>query len=76
MYDQIQSDKPNGNLNDDGNVELLATDDQSAGTNSDATNGDQIGVIANFIRDQPVLTLSIAFGLGLLATSLLARKRS
>ena len=76
MYDQIQSDKPNGNLNDDGNVGLLATDDQSTRTNSDATNGDQIGVIANFIRDQPVLTLSIAFGLGLLATSLLARKRS
>jgi hypothetical protein len=38
--------------------------------------GDQTGFLANFIRDQPVLTLSLAFGLGLLATSLLAGKRT
>ncbi len=40
------------------------------------SDGDQTGVVANFIRDQPVLTLSLGFGLGLLATSLLARKRT
>lgn len=39
------------------------------------TDGDQTGVIANFIRNQPVLTLSLAFGLGLLATSFLTRQR-
>jgi hypothetical protein len=39
-------------------------------------DGDQTGLVANFIRNQPVLTLSLAFGLGLLATSLLARKRA
>jgi hypothetical protein len=39
-------------------------------------DGDQTGFLANFIHDQPVLTLSLAFGLGLLATSLLARKRT
>lgn len=40
------------------------------------TSGDQTGVFANFVRKQPILTLSVAFGLGLLATSLLARRRS
>jgi hypothetical protein len=40
------------------------------------SDGDQVGLIANFIRKQPVLTLSLAFGLGLLATSLLTRKRT
>jgi ElaB/YqjD/DUF883 family membrane-anchored ribosome-binding protein len=36
---------------------------------------DEMGPLSDFIRRQPVLTLSIAFGLGLLVTSLLARKR-
>lgn len=40
---------------------------------ADATK-DEVGPISDFIRRQPVLTLSIAFGLGLLVTSLLARK--
>jgi hypothetical protein len=40
------------------------------------SDGDQTGVVANFIRDQPVFSLSLGFGLGLLATSLLARKRT
>lgn len=76
MYDQIQSDRPKGSVNNDENADRLAIDDQSVGSTSDSINDDQTGVIANFIRNQPVLTLSIAFGLGLLATSLLARKRS
>jgi ElaB/YqjD/DUF883 family membrane-anchored ribosome-binding protein len=38
--------------------------------------GDEVGPLSDFIRKQPVLTLSIAFGLGLLVTSLLARKRT
>jgi hypothetical protein len=38
-------------------------------------SADEIGPLSDFIRRQPVLTLSIAFGLGLLVTSLLARKR-
>jgi hypothetical protein len=37
---------------------------------------DEVGPLSDFIRRQPVLTLSIAFGLGLLVTSLLARKRT
>ncbi|WP_395781188.1 hypothetical protein [Aquidulcibacter sp.] len=37
---------------------------------------DEVGPLSDFIRKQPVLTLSIAFGLGLLVTSLLARKRT
>ena len=32
---------------------------------------DEVGPLSDFIRKQPVLTLSIAFGLGLLVTSLL-----
>ena len=37
---------------------------------------DETGFLANFIRDQPVLILSLAFGFGLLATSLLARRKT
>jgi hypothetical protein len=39
------------------------------------TAGDQTGAFADFIRQQPIIMLSVAFGLGLLATSLLARRR-
>jgi hypothetical protein len=35
--------------------------------------GDQV---SDFIHRQPLLTMSLAFGLGLLATSLLARRAS
>ena len=48
---------------DAGSLDAAADDDA----------GDQLGWFANFIRQQPVLTLSMAFGL---VTSLLARKRS
>ena len=41
-----------------------------------ARGDDETGVLANFIRHQPVLTLSLAFGLGLLATSLLTRRKT
>ena len=44
---------------------------------AEATNGgDETGVFATFVRNQPLLTLSLAFGLGLIATSLLARRNS
>lgn len=48
----------------------------NAGETISETLGDQTGVFADFVRKQPILTLSVAFGLGLLATSLLARRRS
>jgi hypothetical protein len=44
--------------------------------NADEIVGDQTGAFADFIRQQPIIMLSVAFGLGLLATSLLARRRS
>jgi hypothetical protein len=42
----------------------------------ESTQGDQTGAFADFVRKQPIIMLSVAFGLGLLATSLLARRRS
>jgi hypothetical protein len=53
------------------NISDDPTDPQSA-----QTNGDETGAFADFVRKQPILTLSVAFGLGLLATSLLARRSS
>lgn len=55
---------------------ITAPDAASLDAAADDDVGDQLGWFANFIRQQPVLTLSMAFGLGLLVTSLLARKRS
>ncbi|WP_085340638.1 hypothetical protein [Aquidulcibacter paucihalophilus] len=61
---------------DDTNRDLVTVAIQP---NADApldSAADEIGPLSDFIRRQPVLTLSIAFGLGLLVTSLLARKRT
>lgn len=71
MYDQMRDEHPTIRSHDDTIVDGTHTDIAFA-----ETIGDQTGLIADFIRNQPVLTLSIAFGLGLLTTSLLARKRS
>ena len=44
---------------------------------AEEANGDnELGMFATFVRNQPLLTLSLAFGLGLIATSLLARRTS
>lgn len=55
---------------------ITEPDAYSMDATADGDATDELGFVANFIRQQPVLTLSIAFGLGLLVTSLLARKRS
>ena len=36
----------------------------------------KLGILSQFVHDQPVLTLSLAFGLGLIVTSMLARRQS
>jgi hypothetical protein len=79
MYDSTEH---NGRGNDLAHEQMPAAD----GVGEDAplhapetqaeTLGDQTGVFADFVRKQPIITLSIAFGLGLLATSLLARRHS
>jgi hypothetical protein len=39
------------------------------------TGSESKGAFGKFISNQPLLTLTIAFGVGLLATSLLARRQ-
>jgi ElaB/YqjD/DUF883 family membrane-anchored ribosome-binding protein len=75
MYDD---NNENGQTRDFAKGLTQEAEDQTADTPPDVaeTAGDQTGVFADFIRKQPILTLSLAFGLGLLATSLLARRRS
>jgi hypothetical protein len=71
MYDETHHDTAGPNHGYD---EISQTDATGISSTFTRGDGDQSGFIANFVRDQPVLTLSLAFGLGLLAASLLARK--
>lgn len=73
MYDNTTDETTNPTPNYD---DISQTEVAGIAEPFTQTDGDQTGVIANFIRNQPVLTLSLAFGLGLLATSFLARKRA
>jgi hypothetical protein len=73
MYDDKNDETTDPKPNYDEVSQTGAADIADAFAQSD---GDQAGPIANFIRKQPVLTLSLAFGLGLMATSLLAYKRT
>jgi hypothetical protein len=75
MYDQIEDTSDDKSLTYD--QALLTLDaPRAAPFTIDETSGDQTGAFADFIRKQPIIMLSVAFGLGLLATSLLARRRS
>ena len=52
--------------------------DETASTNDnsfDSTRDVEPGFLVNLIRNQPALILSLAFGLGLLATTVLARRK-
>lgn len=56
---------------DSGSTGYQAFDEEAEGQ-----DGEVLGGFADFVRRQPVLTLSVAFGLGLIATSLLTGRRS
>jgi hypothetical protein len=73
MYDATQNDTASPARSYDETSQTEAT-----GTSATFLHGDsdQTGFIANFIRDQPVLSLSLAFGLGLLVTSLMVGRRT
>jgi hypothetical protein len=71
MYDETHHDTADPSHSYD---EISQTDATGISSTFTRDHSDQSGFIANFVRDQPVLTLSLAFGLGLLAASLLARK--
>jgi hypothetical protein len=75
MYDKTEDNSADHSLAHD-QVPLAAQATLATPFTDDETSGDQTGAVADFIRKQPIIMLSVAFGLGLLATSLLARRRS
>ena len=65
-------------LRDEKRDEMLQSDPKLTakyGEDLAEKGADQIGFFANLIRSQPLISLSLAFGLGLLATSVLARQK-
>jgi hypothetical protein len=80
-----EADRPKGenHVRDDVGIDPAETGFQNGSAGDDFSDpdghnkdSDILNGFADFVRKQPVLTLSVAFGLGLLATSLLTGRRS